>query len=113
MFNIAVVPNDTSANLSLSFRNKELATKAYEFFCEGMDKENRLLCDDEFGHRLSIHGKSISYVIFVDIEAEQSIEYEKNTAIARGRDKLVETLEKSGVKLTKQPINGRNPKIIM
>jgi hypothetical protein len=95
MFQIAIVPNNTDANMSLSYKTKDAAMKANDTLYDAKRAKQDFLIFDDFGYGLSMNGGDISYALFVDLEESQVCVHEKNLAIARSGRKLGERVNDS------------------
>lgn len=101
MYQIVVVPNNTTANLSLSYKTKENANKAWESIFENGSSVNET---DDFGYVLVIDRDHVSYFLFVDVEAAEDVKFERDMAINRAREKIQRKLDGLGYKPQKSTI---------
>ena len=101
MYQVCVVPNNTTANFSLSFKTKEAADAIFTILDEGMNHDNKIKYHDDYGYRGSIKGTSISYLLFVDVEKSQMVMFDKNMANDRATRTMQGSLEGMGFKETK------------
>ncbi len=98
MFQICIVPNNTDANLSLSYKLREDAEKTYETISEGMQHDNRMKLHDDYGYRCTVRGTAISYILFVDVEKSQLVPFDKQMAMDLANKVLSDKLEALGFK---------------
>lgn len=109
MFQVAIIPNNTTANMSLSYKNADDAVKAHAAI---HDLKNRnsidaVLLKDDFGYVISIAGRDIAYALFVDIEQSQFVLFEKDMAMNRANEKIAEKLKDMGFSPQQQPQKSR------
>lgn len=99
MFQLAIIPNDTTSNLSLSFKTREAAIDAQNAIHAAMKDNITLLSQiDDYGFMLSMRPASISYILFIDVEKSQEVNFDKDMAVNIARARIGEKLESMGFK---------------
>lgn len=98
MFQVAIILNDTTANLSLSFKTKEKAIDAHIYFNKRMSVNEVCEYQDDYDYIVSIKANSISYILFIDIAKSQECDFEKNMCVNEAREQLGKRLETMGFK---------------
>lgn len=90
MYQIAIILNNTDANLSLSYKTKEGAVDARNRLATAKSAGNDVTENDDYGYIFDVNGKDISYLLFIDLDEAQTCQHEKNLAIARAGKRLAE-----------------------
>ena len=86
MFQVIVIPNNTTSNLSLCFKTEERASVAHESIISIMQQENGLIrAGDDFGNELVIPSKNISYTMLIDVSRSQWREWEQMRCVEKTR----------------------------
>ncbi len=88
MFQVVVIPNNTSSNLSLCYKTEQKAMAAHEVIGVKMTENDYIGLEDDFGNRLWMHSKDISYQLFIDVAKSQWREWEQMQCIERTRSLL-------------------------
>jgi hypothetical protein len=107
VYKVCIIPNNTTANLSLSYRKFDDACSVYENFENGMSHDNIIKGHDDFGYRVAIRGTDISYILFVNVEDSQECEFEQMVCTNLKKDELGKRLQEMGY--TKQDIKRPSP----
>lgn len=102
MFNVVIVPNNTDANLSLTYKTREAAEAVYEEITGDQDVP-AIRIEDDYGYKVSISVHAVSYILFVDIEHAQHVEFDKNMAVNKARLEIEKKLQGMGFKQAAQP----------
>jgi hypothetical protein len=108
MFQVLIMPKDTTANFGLTFQTKDPARAAFKQLHDSMEAAvgvpdlPPIRCTDDFGYEVSIRPSSISYLLFADVAKGQKCfeesEFAKQTAQHAARKVIGERLEKMGFK---------------
>lgn len=105
MYQIVMIPNNSEANLSLTFKLKETADAA---FTSIKASPGIVELTDDFGYMVCMKVEFLSYILFVDVEKSQEVQFEKDIAINRARFRIQESLEAQGF----APMKEKKPSII-
>lgn len=94
MYNVAIILNNTNANISLSFKTREGAEGALKKYEEAI-VHSLLVFEDDFGHRALVYLQFIAYVLFIDVEQDQIGRFEHDLDMRRTEKKLIMRLNDS------------------
>lgn len=108
MYQVVCIPNNTTANFSLSFKTKEKAEICYTELRNALDKYTLFAATDDFGYLITIDSRNISYFMFVDIEKSACVNFEKDKAQNRAAEAIGKELQAMGYKPQQPP----KPRII-
>lgn len=116
MFNVAIVLNNTNANISLSFKTREAADNLFKKYEAALVGE-MFNFEDDFGHRAMVPLHHIAYPLFIDVEQDQICRFEQDLTARRTERKLImrlnENAEERSLFPTQAPAqNGQRPSII-
>lgn len=92
MYQVVVIPNNTTSNLSLCFKTEDKALEVHDGMKKSMGSEESgaiIVATDDFGNTLHIPIKFISYTMFIDVAKSQWREYEQNQCVNRTRELLM------------------------
>lgn len=89
MWQVVVIPNNTTSNLSLCFKTEERARITHDCIAEIIKQEAGLvLAKDDFGNELVIPVKNISYIMLIDVARSQWREWEQGQCLEKVRSTL-------------------------
>lgn len=94
MYNVAIVLNNTNANISLSYQTKEGAQNALRQY-QDATAGSILSFEDDFGHKVIVPLQYIAYSLFIDVEQDQICRFEQDLCKRRAELKLIERLNEN------------------
>lgn len=107
LYTITIVPNNSPANTSLAYKDKEAAKAALRSINEQWKLTpdgSIVLQEDDYGRQVQIPAASISYLIFIDAQQDAELTVQRSLAQAR-MQKTAQNRAGSDPILTMQPIN--------
>ncbi len=90
MFQVVVIPNNTTSNLSLCYKTEDKAKAAHQVFKDKIFSPEKSHIDvaDDFGNVLSILPDNIAYTMLIDVAKSQWREWEQMQCVERTRSLL-------------------------
>ncbi len=89
MWQVCVIPNNTTANLSLCYKTHKDAIYAFNRMKQA---EVRIEESDDYGNSVFIGVSDISYMILIDVERSQQREFDQMQCVSKARAALEATL---------------------
>jgi hypothetical protein len=108
MFQIAIIPNNTDANLSLCYKDKEKCNDVHNLIMPIVGKPNVLTLEDDYGNILTMFGSSIAYILYIDVAKSQEREFDQDVCVNKKREEFDKKLRDMGY----MPRRVKKPQII-
>ena len=83
MYQICVIPNNTSSNLSLCFTEHKTALQAFTRMKTATD---RIEETDDYGNTMSMAVASVAYFLMVDVERSENRQFDQQMLVNRVRE---------------------------
>ena len=90
MFQVFIVPNNSTQNVSLTYISEEKAREIHESLTKHIKQGSEIwTAHDDFGYILAIPVATVSYVLFMDIAKSQTLIFERELIAREAQAKLM------------------------
>lgn len=107
MYQVFIVANNSNANISLSFMEKEAAQTALLDIDTFVQREKTITLKDDFGYVLKIPFSNLCYAVMIDVEKSQSMAFERELVVNKAQTEIM-----SDSRASKLAVNGNRPTLV-